>query len=139
MKSELGCPFCSIKDCDIIEEGKHWKVMLDKFPVSKGHSLVISKRHVETWFDLATHEQSELNYMIDRRQFEMNKVFQPDGYNVGFNAGEAAGQTIFHCHIHVIPRYRKDVFDPAGGIRGVIPMHKNYIKTPILEVHDGIV
>jgi len=99
----------------------------DGFPVTPGHTLVIAKRVVATWFDATTEEQTALMALVavvrDRLDQRSPK---PDGYNVGFNAGEAAGQTVMHLHVHVIPRYRGDMDDPRGGVRHVIPSKGNY-------------
>jgi ATP adenylyltransferase len=93
----------------------------DAYPVSEGHALVITRRHVATWFDASAEEQAALMRGVEVARAEIEKARKPDGYNVGFNAGEAAGQTVFHLHVHVIPRLRGDVENPRGGVRSVIP------------------
>jgi len=108
--SAEGCPFCSIKDCDTIEIGRSWKLILSKPKESMGHTIFVSKRHVATWFDLQFYEQSELNFLLDKRRFEMDKVYSPDGYNINISCGEVAGQEIPHCHVHLIPRYSRFTF-----------------------------
>ena len=100
--------------------------ILDGFPVSRGHTLVIPRRHIETWFDASEEERKAVWDLVDRVKQEIDEEHHPDGYNVGFNAGEAAGQTVMHLHIHVIPRFVGDVDDPTGGIRGVIPGKGKY-------------
>ena len=98
----------------------------DGFPVSLGHSLVIPKRLVATWFDATVDEQQAIMDLITGIKRDLDRDHQPDGYNVGFNAGTAAGQTVMHLHVHVIPRYRGDQPDPRGGIRWVIPEKAAY-------------
>ena len=98
----------------------------DKFPVSKGHSLIIPKRKVENYFDLNFQEQSACWFMVNRVKEDLIKDYNPSGFNIGINIKEAAGQTVPHCHIHIIPRYKNDVENPRGGVRGVIPKKKDY-------------
>lgn len=86
----------------------------DGFPVSKGHTLIAPKRLVETWFDATRTEQLAILDLVDEVKAALDREFSPDGYNVGFNAGAAAGQTVIHLHVHVIPRYRGDTADPRG-------------------------
>lgn len=95
----------------------------DGFPVSQGHSLIIPKRHVSRFSELTPQENSEIVGLIGVTQNTMN----PDGFNVGFNEGVAAGQTVPHFHIHVIPRYTGDVVNPRGGVRWVIPSKADYL------------
>lgn len=104
--------------------------MFDRFPVTPGHVLVVTRRIVVTWFEATAAEQSALMSLVNEVKSILDERLKPkpDGYNVGFNAGEAAGQTVPHLHIHVIPRYRGDVADPRGGIRHVIPDKGNYLK-----------
>lgn len=104
--------------------------MRDGFPVSKGHTLVIPKRLVTTWFDATRAEQLAILDLVDEVKAALDRDFSPDGYNVGFNAGAAAGQTVMHLHVHVIPRYRGDTADPRGGVRGVIPDKQKYALLP---------
>ena len=104
----------------------------DGFPVTPGHSLVITKRLVPTWFEATPEEQRALMDLVNlvRDRLDATLVPRPDGYNVGFNAGRAAGQTVPHVHVHVIPRYTGDMTDPRGGVRHVIPAKGNYLRTP---------
>lgn len=103
--------------------------MRDAFPVSPGHTLVVPRRLVATWFEATREERAALLELVDevRRQLEAGTP-KPDGYNIGINVGEAAGQTVMHLHVHVIPRYRGDVENPRGGVRHVIPGKGNYLK-----------
>ena len=98
----------------------------DKYPVSKGHSLIIPKRVVSNYFDLAFKEQSACWFLVNLVKNELQKLYNPDGFNIGININEAGGQTISHCHIHIIPRYKGDMENPRGGMRGVIPKKKDY-------------
>lgn len=98
----------------------------DKFPVSKGHTLIVPKRLVSNYFELSVKEQIACWLMVNKVKEELQKLYNPDGFNVGININQEAGQTIFHCHIHIIPRYKNDVENPRGGVRGVIPNKKNY-------------
>ncbi len=98
----------------------------DGFPVSLGHTLVVPKRLVANWFDATVEEKLALIELIDEVKRILDARHRPDGYNVGFNAGEAAGQTVMHLHVHVIPRYSGDVDDPRGGVRWVVPGKAKY-------------
>jgi diadenosine tetraphosphate (Ap4A) HIT family hydrolase len=98
----------------------------DRFPVSQGHALVVSKRVVANYFELSLKEQTACWLIVNKVKQILQEKFNPDGFNIGINVSEAAGQTISHVHIHVIPRYNGDVEKPRGGIRGVIPAKKEY-------------
>jgi diadenosine tetraphosphate (Ap4A) HIT family hydrolase len=98
----------------------------DGFPVSPGHALLIPRRHVESWFDASDDEQRELAAAIDRAREAIEARHRPDGFNVGMNLGAAAGQTVPHLHVHVIPRYAGDVENPRGGVRWVVPREAKY-------------
>ena len=100
----------------------------DKYPVSVGHTLVVPKRFVSNYFELSFKEQAACWLMTNRIKIELQKRFNPDGFNIGINVNKEAGQTIFHCHIHIIPRYKGDVENPKGGVRSVIPSKQNYIS-----------
>jgi len=107
--------------------------IFDNFPVTPGHVLVVTRRLVPTWFDATQAEQAAVMLLVNEVKSILDELLkpEPDGYNVGFNAGEAAGQTVPHLHIHVIPRYKGDVSDPRGGIRHVIPGKGNYLAGDI--------
>lgn len=117
------CPFCQP---DLFLENEFCYARFDLYPVSHGHSLIIPKRHVETWFDMTPQEQSSAIQLIEKAKAYLDIKFQPAGYNIGVNCGEVAGQTIPHAHIHLIPRYQGDMPDPKGGVRGVIPEKQKY-------------
>lgn len=120
----MRCPFCEINE--VVLETPLFVVIRDKYPVAPGHTLVIPKRHAVTYFDLTEDEVRELWETVQKVKSLLDKELEPDAYNVGFNAGETAGQTVMHCHIHVIPRYKGDMEDPRGGVRGVIPTKQKY-------------
>ena len=121
------CPFCKAEsERDIIASSSLSVAFFDGFPVSPGHALIIPKRHVSSFFDLSKEEQQDLLNLTDRVKQIVEERYHPDGYNIGINVGEAAGQSIFHVHMHLIPRYQGDVPNPRGGVRGVIPAKQNY-------------
>ena len=117
-----GCPFCPPPADRLFFDGPVVVGVWDGYSVSPGHALLIPKRHIPTWFDASALERMALLEAIDAAKAEIEKRYKPDGYNIGINVGAAAGQTVFHLHVHVIPRYRGDVENPRGGVRNVIPM-----------------
>jgi len=130
MPQDFKSPFLEVHSSEWIAANDLAFAIYDKFPVSKGHALVISKRLIATWFDASDAEQAGMMSLVGevRRFLDERLHPKPDGYNVGFNSGIAAGQTVPHVHIHVIPRYHGDVTDPTGGIRHVIPAKANYLR-----------
>lgn len=100
----------------------------DSYPVSPGHTVVISRRHVTSFFDLTPEEIAACMGLITEERRLLDVEFKPDGYNIGVNIGPAAGQSIFHVHIHIIPRYKGDVENPQGGVRHVIPGKGHYTR-----------
>lgn len=121
------CPFCKAEsERDIIASTSLSVAFYDGFPVSPGHALIIPRRHVASFFELTQEEQQDLLNLADRVKRIVEERYHPDGYNIGINVGEAAGQSIFHVHMHLIPRYKGDVPNPRGGVRGVIPAKQNY-------------
>ena len=124
---EKDCPFClNNLTSEIILENNFSYAIYDKFPVSKGHILIIPKHHNSNYFDLSLEEQKECLILLNNAKKILDKEFKPDGYNVGININKDAGQTIWHAHIHLIPRYSGDIEEPRGGVRGVIPFKKIY-------------
>ncbi|KUO51108.1 MAG: HIT family hydrolase [Desulfitibacter sp. BRH_c19] len=113
------CVFCEISYKEILIENELAVAFYDKFPVNHGHVLIIPKRHVETLFDASFEELQDINKLIFEVKNFLEDKYKPDGYNIGINVGEAAGQTIFHLHYHIMPRYVGDVEDPRGGIRNI--------------------
>jgi len=124
----VSSPFLDLPASDYLAENDLAFAIPDGFPLSPGHTLVVPKRLVATWFDATAEEKFALVELVDVVKRKLDERFRPDGYNVGFNAGEAAGQTVPHLHIHVIPRYHGDVPDPRGGVRWVIPGKAAYWK-----------
>lgn len=122
------CPFCKLNSkVELVCETATAVAFFDGYPVSKGHTLIIPKHHVTNYFDLSDEEQQDLWQMVNHCKTILEKQFHPDGFNVGINVNEAAGQSVFHVHIHLIPRYKGDVENPKGGVRGVIPRNQNYV------------
>ena len=121
------CIFCNIEEDLIVHEYKHFYVIRDAFPVTPLHSLVITKRHVVSYFQCSKKELDEIPVILDTQKTEL-KILDDTitGFNIGMNIGEDAGQTIFHCHIHFIPRRQGDTPKPRGGVRGVIPLKQRY-------------
>lgn len=123
----LDCPFCNPdSERELIVESATAYAIYDKFPVNDGHALIIPKRHCEDYFDLTFKEQAACMFMLNKVKEIVSLRFKPDGFNVGINVGEKAGQTVSHVHIHYITRYKGDVEDPRGGVRGVIPNKQKY-------------
>ncbi len=122
------CPFCTLPAERIIQENEHCVLVLDAYPVSQGHSLIIPKKHVASWFDITTVERDSMMSLLDRAREKAISETSPDGFNIGINDGAAAGQTVPHLHMHLIPRYIHDQPDPRGGIRWVIPGKAKYWK-----------
>ncbi len=122
----MSSPFLDRPAKDRVAENDLAFAILDGFPVSPGHTLVVAKRVVATWFDATSEEKAALITLVDIVKQKLDQRYSPAGYNVGFNAGEAAGQTVPHLHVHVIPRYHGDVPDPRGGVRWVIPAKAAY-------------
>jgi len=118
------CPFCEPEN-PIIENDLAY-ARYDLYPVSPGHMLIITKRHVADFFAATSEERQALHDILEEAKHLLDRDCRPDGYNVGVNCGEAAGQTIMHLHIHLIPRYRGDIDNPRGGVRGVIPDKRMY-------------
>jgi diadenosine tetraphosphate (Ap4A) HIT family hydrolase len=115
------CPFCRLERSRIRLEGGFAVAVLDRFPVTQGHTLVIPKRHVASLFELPDEEQAAAWKLVARVRALLMAELRPDGFNVGLNDGTSAGQTVMHAHIHVIPRRHGDVADPRGGVRRVVP------------------
>lgn len=120
--------FQKIPKNEIILESDSFFVIKDKYPVSKNHLLIISKRIVNDYFSLNNREQKELLGLINEAKKYLEQIDNPDGFNIGMNCGEAAGQTVMHFHCHLIPRYTGDVDNPSGGVRHCV-MGKGYYRT----------
>jgi len=122
----INCPFCSLPPERIIDSNELALIIRDGFPVSKGHTLIIPKRHVGSWFDTSADERIALFALLDHVKMILDHEFKPDSFNIGINDGAAAGQTVPHLHIHLIPRYKGDQKDPRGGVRWIIPGKAKY-------------
>ena len=123
------CPFCEITKHDekrIIKENDLAFVVRDGFPVSEGHTLIIPKRHVASFFEISNEERQALLDLLDQAKKALDQEFSPAAYNIGINDGASAGQTVPHLHVHLIPRYKGDVEDPRGGIRWIMPDKADY-------------
>lgn len=122
----LICPFCTIAQEKIIFESELSLAFFDGFPVNPGHALIIPKRHEGNYFLLTDDEKADLWKCAEQAKRILDEKYHPDGYNIGINVGADAGQSVFHVHMHVIPRYHGDVENPRGGVRGVIPGRQRY-------------
>ncbi len=118
------CIFCMIKD--YVLENELAYAIFDKMPVSEGHMLLITKRHVENFFDLTKKEREALFDLIDEAKPMLDEKYAPDGYNIGVNCGSTAGQSVMHVHVHLIPRRSGDTSGANVGVRGVIPEEMEY-------------
>ncbi len=121
------CIFC--RKLDLIYQGELVFISQDKYPASPGHLLIVPNRHIPIYFDCTDDEVKELWDTVKIAKTLVEKEHQPDSYNIGINVSEAAGQSVPHTHIHLIPRYVGDVPDPRGGVRSVIPQNRTYTKT----------
>ena len=124
------CPFCAIEPEQVLIVRALAVARHDVFPVSKGHTLIIPRRHVLSFFETTDEERREMMSLLDAAKAVIDREHKPDGYNIGINDGAAAGQTVMHLHIHLIPRYTGDSPDPRGGVRWVVPGQAAYWKKP---------
>ena len=126
---EIECPFCNpdFRSQLIVESAFVYSIK-DKFPISDGHSLIIPKKHCSDYFRLSTKEQYACWLVTNKVKKILEEKYNPDGFNIGININESAGQTVPHVHIHLIPRYKGDCDDPVGGIRNIFPSKANYLK-----------
>ena len=120
------CPFCGLPEHRIIDRNDRAVVVRDAYPVTPGHTLVIPTRHVASFFDTTADEREALLSLLDGARAQLQAELRPDGFNIGINDGRAAGQTVGHLHIHLIPRYAGDRDEPRGGVRWVIPEKAAY-------------
>ena len=115
------CPFCSLPRDRVLDERETAFAIRDGFPVSPGHTLIIPRRHVGSFFEVTDAERADLMSLLAAARDDLDREFRPAGYNIGINDGAAAGQTVPHLHIHLIPRFEGDRDDPRGGVRWVLP------------------
>ena len=116
--TEVGCPFCNLPPERVFLAEELVVGLWDAFPVSPGHALLVPRRHTTDWFSATPDERAALTLAIEQAKQIIERDHRPDGYNIGFNVGVAAGQTIWHLHVHLIPRYAGDVTHPRGGALG---------------------
>ena len=126
--SQEDCIFCNKTNCKVILTTKYFFIIRDTaYPVTEHHTLIITNRHISDFFELSDEENIELNQILKDQKKELKDLDSNiSGFNVGVNIGKDAGQSIMHCHIHLIPRRKGDVKDPRGGVRGVIPEKQKY-------------
>lgn len=122
----MGCVFCTLDKEKILFENDLAVAFFDNFPVSLGHTLIIPKRHSETYFDLTKEEITAIFELSKKVKELLCNKYHPDGYNIGFNVQEAGGQSVMHAHMHVIPRYKGDSDNPRGGIRKIVKINDRY-------------
>lgn len=126
------CIFCNMEAERVVIRDLHGYAVYDIFPVSKGHILIIPKRHFIHIFQASEEEILSIFRILNRAKVILDKEYSPDGYNIGINCGKFAGQTVMHAHVHIIPRYKGDVDDPRGGIRrmmhNLVPYPENNFK-----------
>ena len=115
------CPFCALESYEIVARNRLAVAIYDKFPASPGHILVIPRRHFADYFDATDKELRAIDQLLRKSRAILMQEKAPDGFNIGINVGAAAGQTVFHLHVHLIPRYVGDHAQPAGGVRHIIP------------------
>lgn len=123
---QVGCPFCEIPRDTVVAESCHAVAIRDGYPVNRGHTLVIPKAHSQSLFAHSPGIQADVWALVARVRSDLQSKHKPDGFNIGLNDGRAAGQTVDHAHVHVIPRFDGDAADPRGGIRWVMPQHAAY-------------
>lgn len=111
------CIFCNYSQEKVVDQNELAFAIYDGYPVNKGHLLIIPKRHVANFFELSSEELASINELLKRNREKIALELNATGFNVGVNVGEDAGQTVFHVHVHLIPRFKGDVEDPRGGIR----------------------
>lgn len=124
----MTCLFCSVPPDELLIDGPIAMARRDTYPVSPGHTLIIPKRHVVSFFDTTEEERIAMLRLLDETKAVLDQKHKPDGYNIGINNGEAAGQSVMHLHIHLIPRYKGDREDARGGVRWVLPEKATYRK-----------
>lgn len=128
MLAQYLCAFCRLEPSKVVAANDHAVAFLDGFPVTPGHTLVVPKRHINSFFEATREEQAALFELVAQVREKLLAEHGPDGFNIGINDGAAAGQTVMHTHIHLIPRYAGDTEDPRGGVRWIMPVKAPYWK-----------
>jgi diadenosine tetraphosphate (Ap4A) HIT family hydrolase len=126
MSEHQDCPFCG--EPEMVLENELAFAHYDSYPVSKGHCLIVTRRHIAEYFQATAEEKAAIWSLVDQMKVIIDQTYQPDGYNVGVNIGKAAGLYVQHINFHLIPRYEGDMENPRGGVRGVIPHKQKYEK-----------
>ena len=126
MSEHQDCIFCG--EPTMVIENELAFAHYDSYPVNPGHCLIIPRRHVADYFQATVEEKAAIWALVDEMKTIIDRDYKPDGYNVGVNVGKAGGQSVPHIHIHMIPRYKGDIEDPRGGVRGVIPHKQKYVR-----------
>jgi diadenosine tetraphosphate (Ap4A) HIT family hydrolase len=134
---EAHCPFCLPAPEEIVLRNSLCYARYDRFPLNKGHLLIVPLRHVGNLFELTEDERKAAFELVWQASAKLDSDVQPDGYNLGVNVGPAAGQTVMHAHIHLIPRYHGDVPDPRGGVRFVIPERAKYWERSLAPTEEA--
>ena len=127
-KANIVCPFCHPDLSKVLLANEHALAFLDGFPVTPGHSLIVPRRHICSFFEATREEQAALFDLVSEMRTLLLGEHSPDAFNVGINDGPAAGQTVMHLHVHLIPRYAGDTQDPRGGVRWIMPEKAPYWK-----------
>jgi diadenosine tetraphosphate (Ap4A) HIT family hydrolase len=125
---KASCPFCVIPKDQVLIEHPLVLAKRDGYPVGKGHTLIIPRRHVASFFETTEEERQAMLKLLEEMKAMLDREHRPDAYNIGINDGLAAGQTVMHLHMHLIPRYAGDQLDPRGGVRWIIPDKAAYWK-----------
>lgn len=130
-------PFLDIPSSEWIASNRSAFAIFDSFPVAKGRCLIISRRFIRDWWEALPSEQADIFALVSEVKELLDKQYSPAGYNIGTNAGSAAGQTIFHLHLHLIPRYIGDSEHPQGGVRNVFPEKASYLRPPLRPIDNA--
>ena len=132
------CLFCDFDNPELIEEGEYCYSRRDGYPVSQYHTLIIPKRHVASYFDLEEYEVVDMHKMLTKMRARIKEWDETvSGFNVGVNVGKDAGQSVFHVHMHLMPRRKGDIDNPQGGVRGVIPSKRTYVRKSRAPSNQG--
>ena len=126
----MSCPFCQLPPARIVRERASAVLVWDAYPLSPGHALVIPRRHIGSWFDTTDDERADMLALLDEAKALVVQQHAPAGWTIGINDGPAAGQTVPHLHMHLIPRHPGDTPDPRGGVRWVLPQRAAYWDRP---------